>query len=159
MAEDTTISTTSTDATNVQLILDERDMRATFTNAYRIHTTAEEVVVDFGFNIQAAMEAPRFTKGTFDGCDVSIESRVPEDVRKQLIAWGHEVRVTEPISGSMGRGNAVTATEAGVGGVHVPSVGLEPVRYVECHLVAVVLILEIVPLPRFDPGTNAFCPG
>jgi hypothetical protein len=36
---------------NVQLVLDERDMRTTFVNAYRIHTTAEEVVVDFGFNM------------------------------------------------------------------------------------------------------------
>lgn len=36
---------------NVQLMLDEREMRTTFCNAYRIHTTAEEVVVDFGFNM------------------------------------------------------------------------------------------------------------
>ena len=35
----------------VQLMLDERDMRTTFSNAYRIHTTAEEVVLDFGFNM------------------------------------------------------------------------------------------------------------
>ena len=35
----------------VQLMLDEREMRTTFSNAYRIHTTAEEVVHDFGFNM------------------------------------------------------------------------------------------------------------
>src|SRR5437764_3702511 len=35
----------------VQLMLDERDLRTTFSNAYRIHTTAEEVVLDFGFNM------------------------------------------------------------------------------------------------------------
>jgi hypothetical protein len=35
----------------VQLMLDERDLRTNFTNAYRIHTTAEEVVLDFGFNM------------------------------------------------------------------------------------------------------------
>lgn len=51
MAEDTTTSTTDSGAPNVQLMLDERDMKTTFTNAYRIHTTAEEVVVDFGFNM------------------------------------------------------------------------------------------------------------
>jgi gamma-glutamyltranspeptidase/glutathione hydrolase len=34
-------------------------------------------IVDYGMNIQAALEAPRFTKRTADGCDVSIESRVP----------------------------------------------------------------------------------
>ena len=50
MAEETT-STTDSGAPNVQLMLDERDMKTTFTNAYRIHTTAEEVVVDFGFNM------------------------------------------------------------------------------------------------------------
>ena len=36
---------------NVQLVLDEREMRTTFVNAYRIHTTAEEVVLDYGFNM------------------------------------------------------------------------------------------------------------
>ena len=50
MAEDVT-TTTDSGAPNVQLMLDERDMKTTFTNAYRIHTTAEEVVVDFGFNM------------------------------------------------------------------------------------------------------------
>jgi hypothetical protein len=35
----------------VQLLLDEREMRTTFANAYRIHHTAEEVVLDFGFNM------------------------------------------------------------------------------------------------------------
>ena len=52
MSEDTTTTTTTTaDAQNVQLMLDERDMKSTFANAYRIHTTAEEVVIDFGFNM------------------------------------------------------------------------------------------------------------
>ncbi len=83
-------------------------------NQAQAHAQFVSNVVDFGFNIQAAMEAPRFTKGTFDGCDVSIESRVPEDVRKQLTAWGHDLRVTEPISGTMGRGNAVMVDENGV---------------------------------------------
>ena len=38
-------------APGVQVMLDEREMRTVFSNAYRIHTTAEEVVVDFGFNM------------------------------------------------------------------------------------------------------------
>ncbi|HEY8667360.1 MAG TPA: DUF3467 domain-containing protein [Tepidisphaeraceae bacterium] len=49
MAEDTTAA--AADAQNVQLMLDERDMKSMFANAYRIHTTAEEVVIDFGFNM------------------------------------------------------------------------------------------------------------
>lgn len=35
----------------VQVMLDERDMRTNYSNAYRIHTATEEVVVDFGFNM------------------------------------------------------------------------------------------------------------
>ncbi len=35
----------------VRVTLDERDLKTIFSNAYRIHTTAEEVVVDFGFNM------------------------------------------------------------------------------------------------------------
>ena len=50
MAEDTP-TTMEGQPQNVQLMLDEREMRTTFSNAYRIHTTAEEVVVDLGFNM------------------------------------------------------------------------------------------------------------
>ena len=35
----------------VQLVVDERDLRSSFANGYRIYTTGEEVVVDFGFNM------------------------------------------------------------------------------------------------------------
>src|SRR4051794_41341446 len=34
--------------------------------------------VDYGMNLQQAMEAPRFFKNGPSGCDVAIESRVPE---------------------------------------------------------------------------------
>ena len=43
MSEDTTTGAGGTEAQNVQLMLDERDMKSTFSNAYRIHTTAEEL--------------------------------------------------------------------------------------------------------------------
>src|ERR1700722_3821169 len=36
---------------SVQVVLDERDLKIIFSNAYRIHTTAEEVVIDLGFNM------------------------------------------------------------------------------------------------------------
>jgi hypothetical protein len=49
MAEE--LSQQPSDQPGVQLVLDERDLRTTFSNAYRIHTTAEEVVLDFGFNM------------------------------------------------------------------------------------------------------------
>lgn len=50
MAEEI-ISSTDTSQQQVQLVVDERDMRTTFANGYRIYTTGEEVVVDFGFNM------------------------------------------------------------------------------------------------------------
>src|SRR5215203_1624832 len=55
MSEDATQATQATGTEGqqpgVQVVLDEREMRTVFSNAYRIHTTAEEVVVDFGFNM------------------------------------------------------------------------------------------------------------
>ena len=36
---------------NVQLVVDDRDLKTTYTNGYLINQTAEEVVVDFGFNM------------------------------------------------------------------------------------------------------------
>jgi len=49
MAEDTPISDET--RPNVHVVLDERDLRTSFANGYRIHTTAEEVIIDFGFNL------------------------------------------------------------------------------------------------------------
>src|SRR5215210_7402096 len=50
MAEEQQTQPQAGDA-SVQLMLDERELRTNFSNAYRIHTTAEEVVLDFGFNM------------------------------------------------------------------------------------------------------------
>jgi hypothetical protein len=35
----------------VQVYLDERELKTHYSNAYRIHTAAEEVVIDLGFNM------------------------------------------------------------------------------------------------------------
>ena len=51
MAEETTTTGGAEGQTQVRVQLDERDMKTTYSNAYRIHTAAEEVVVDFGFNM------------------------------------------------------------------------------------------------------------
>jgi hypothetical protein len=42
----------------VQVLLDERELRTTYTNAYRIHTAAEEVVIDLGFNMPNPNQQP-----------------------------------------------------------------------------------------------------
>jgi gamma-glutamyltranspeptidase/glutathione hydrolase len=64
-------------------------------------------VVDFGMNVQAAMEAARFTKLTFPGCDVEIEDRVPANVRAELAKRGHQLEVKGNYSSDMGGGQAV----------------------------------------------------
>jgi uncharacterized protein DUF3467 len=49
MAEDT--QQTGDERPAVHVMLDERELHTSFANGYRIHTTAEEVIVDFGFNL------------------------------------------------------------------------------------------------------------
>jgi gamma-glutamyltranspeptidase / glutathione hydrolase len=66
-------------------------------------------VVDYGMNLQAAMETARFTvRDNFDlTCKILIEDRVPVDVRQQLTAMGHQLVVRGDFSLFMGRGQAV----------------------------------------------------
>jgi len=66
-------------------------------------------VVDYGMNLQAAMEAARFTvRGNFDvGCKILIEDRVPEEARRQLTGMGHQLDVRGDFSSFMGRGQAI----------------------------------------------------
>src|SRR5271155_578823 len=42
-------------------------------NQAQAHAQFVSNIADFGMNIQAAMEAARFTKATFGGCDVQME--------------------------------------------------------------------------------------
>ncbi len=63
--------------------------------------------VDYGMNLQQALEAPRFTKLGPAGCDVLIESRVPEATRRQLIEMGHDLAVRPEYTQEMGRGQAI----------------------------------------------------
>jgi gamma-glutamyltranspeptidase/glutathione hydrolase len=83
-------------------------------NQAQAHAQFVSNVVDFGMNIQAALSAARFTKPTFPGCDLIIESRVPEGVRNQLTAKGHALDVVPAYSPEMGRGNVVMTDGNGV---------------------------------------------
>jgi len=58
-------------------------------------------------NIQHALEAPRFTKQSLGGCDIQIESRVPEQARAELAKRGHRLRVVGDYSEYMGGGQVV----------------------------------------------------
>ena len=68
--------------------------------------------VDYGMNIQAAMEAPRFTKRTTGGNDIWIESRVPTETLDQLSERGHEISVRRAYTQEMGRGQAILRDSA-----------------------------------------------
>jgi len=75
-------------------------------NQAQAHAQFVMNIVDHGMDIQAAMEAARFTKGTFEGCDLEMESRIPEDARKQLETLGHRIRLRGPFTRNVGGGQA-----------------------------------------------------
>jgi gamma-glutamyltranspeptidase / glutathione hydrolase len=64
-------------------------------------------VVDYGMNIQEAMETARFTVSPKRGCNIVIESRVSPEVRQKLTSMGHQLDVRREYTTAMGRGQAV----------------------------------------------------
>ena len=76
-------------------------------NQSQAHGQFVSDVVDHQMNIQAALEAPRFTKQSFTGCDVEIELRVPAPVRDELAARGHQIKLLGTFATSVGGGQAV----------------------------------------------------
>jgi gamma-glutamyltranspeptidase/glutathione hydrolase len=64
-------------------------------------------MVDYGMNIQSALEYPRFAKNNAPGCDVSIESRIPAATIQGLSKLGHVVRTVPEYLETMGRGQAI----------------------------------------------------
>ena len=76
-------------------------------NQAQAHAQFVSNVVDFGMNIQAAMEGARFSKRTFAGCDVDVEDRVPAAVREDLSKRGHQIVLRGAYSAAMGGGQAV----------------------------------------------------
>jgi gamma-glutamyltranspeptidase / glutathione hydrolase len=76
-------------------------------NQAQAHAQFVSDVVDFGMNIQEALEAARFTKITFAGCDVAMEDRVPVNIRDALTQRGHKIDVRGDYSAAMGGGQAV----------------------------------------------------
>ncbi len=64
-------------------------------------------LADYKMNIQAALEAPRFTKITFSGCDVKMENRISQKTRDELKAKGHQVELLGTYSSRVGGGQVV----------------------------------------------------
>jgi gamma-glutamyltranspeptidase/glutathione hydrolase len=76
-------------------------------NQAQAHAQFVSNIVDFGMNVQAALEQPRFTKETFEGCDVEMEETIPPDVRAGLAQRGHQIKLLPPFSFTVGQGAAV----------------------------------------------------
>ena len=80
-----------------------------------LQTTPQFVmnILDFGMNVQQAIEAPRLR--VFTGRHVQMEERFPAHVRRALEDMGHEVDVVEPWSMSVGGAQGIQVdSEAGV---------------------------------------------
>jgi gamma-glutamyltranspeptidase/glutathione hydrolase len=76
-------------------------------NQSQAHAQFVVDLADYKMNIQAAMEAPRFTKITFAGCDVKMENRFSQRMRDELKAKGHQIELLGTYSSSVGGGQAV----------------------------------------------------
>jgi len=83
-------------------------------NQPQAHAQFVAGIADYGFTIQEALEAGRFTKLTFEGCDLDIEPSIPKRVRTELQSLGHELNVAPPRSGMFGWGQAVMSSAEGV---------------------------------------------
>lgn len=83
-------------------------------NQAQAHAQFVANIADYGMNIQQALEAGRFTKSSFDGCDVQIEELVPEKTRAELTALGHQVQTVPRRTPTFGYGQAVMDNGTGV---------------------------------------------
>jgi len=81
-------------------------------NQAQAHAQFVSNLVDHEMNIQAALEAPRFTKLNFGGCDFMIEARVPAEVRAELTEIGHRLELQGDFSSWMGGGQVVVHDSA-----------------------------------------------
>ncbi|MBK8648276.1 MAG: gamma-glutamyltransferase [Gemmatimonadetes bacterium] len=83
-------------------------------NQSQAHAQFVSNIADYGMTLQQALEAGRFSKSSFDGCDVNVETLVPASVRAERKALGHDVRDVGPRSSVFGWGQAVMRLPDGV---------------------------------------------
>jgi len=83
-------------------------------NQAQAHAQFVSHIVDFGLDIQQALEAGRFTKPTFEGTDVYVEELVADETRESLRALGHDVLAVPRRSATFGYGQAVMRDREGV---------------------------------------------
>ena len=83
-------------------------------NQAQAHAQFVADIVDYGMNIQQALEGGRFTKTTFEGCDVEVEELISAPTRDQLSKLGHHVETVPRRSPNFGYGQAVMDDGTGV---------------------------------------------
>jgi gamma-glutamyltranspeptidase / glutathione hydrolase len=81
-------------------------------NQAQAHAQFVSNIADFHMSIQAALEAARFRRMHFSGCDVHIENGVAPEAIDGLRKQGHAITVELRYSQTMGRGNAVEHHES-----------------------------------------------
>jgi gamma-glutamyltranspeptidase/glutathione hydrolase len=67
-------------------------------------------IIDYGFSVQDAIEAPRWLHGRTWGAssnDLKLEGRIPADVVQEMIKRGHPVKVLPDYSATMGHAGAI----------------------------------------------------
>lgn len=74
-------------------------------------------IIDYGFSVQDAIEAPRWLYGRTWGAssnDVKIEGRVTSDVIQELNSRGHSTKVVADYTDIMGHAGAIRIDENGI---------------------------------------------
>lgn len=67
-------------------------------------------IIDFGFDVQQAIEAPRWLMGRTWGTvsrDLVLKSRIPEEVIRELRLRGHPVKMASGWEGTLGHAQAI----------------------------------------------------
>lgn len=67
-------------------------------------------IVDFGFDVQQAIEAPRWLMGRTWGTEsrnLSLESRISDEIARELTLRGHPVRIVSAWEGTVGHAQAI----------------------------------------------------
>jgi gamma-glutamyltranspeptidase/glutathione hydrolase len=81
-------------------------------NQSQAHAQFVSNIVDHGMNLQAAMEAPRFTMPSFAGCGLYVEGRISRGVYDDLTKRGHQLTPLGFFSEAVGGGQAVMRDES-----------------------------------------------
>ena len=76
-------------------------------NQAQAHAQFIANIADFKMNIQAAVEAPRFRRIQFNGCELVMENRFNGKVRDELTTMGHKIQVVGTFSSAVGGGQVV----------------------------------------------------